>query len=101
LIGNILAEDNSGNKQYDLHLSIIDSDNDDTRTSSKMEFTARFPIGASYGGAFSNIPERVGSAPATDITVVRKIFVLTHSNIEIWKFRYRISSKQKQTSLIW
>lgn len=56
MIGNILAEDNS------------DSDNDDTRGSNKIAYTpAAFGIGASasYGGAFS-VPDRVGSAPATD-----------------------------------
>ena len=32
-----------------------------------------FGIGsnAPYGGAFSNIPDRVGSAPAIDLSVVR------------------------------
>lgn len=66
-----------------------------------MEFTARFGIGASYGGAFSNIPERVGSAPATDFTVVRFNFMVMSVNAEVWQFSIRFSIEQEQTTAIW
>lgn len=84
MIGNILAEDNSGTL-FEIHYLNLDSDNDDIR-GSKVGYSTAFRMGASapYGGAFS-IPDRVGSAPATDISVV----ILSHFYniiIEIWQF---------------
>ena len=48
-----------------------------------MDFTARFGMNASYGGAFSNIPERVGSAPATDFAAVRTNSIVVMLGVEI------------------
>lgn len=69
LIGNILAEDNSGNSQW--IKKNVDSENEDPKAN-RISFAAGFGIGQNslYGGAFSNVPERVGSAPATDFSVV-------------------------------
>src|SRR5207244_2759661 len=58
-------------------------------------------MGSSYGGAFSNVPERVGSAPATDITVVRNNFIVKLLTLEICQFWVGVSVKQKQTLVIW
>jgi hypothetical protein len=74
LIGNILAEDNSGTINSIPSLSYpsnLDSDNDDPKAG-RISYGGGFGIGqnALYGGAFNTIPERVGSAPATDISVV-------------------------------
>ena len=51
----------------------LDSDTEDTRGGSKIGFGGPFGlsgVSAPYGGAFSNIPDRVGSAPATDLSIV-------------------------------
>ena len=71
LIGNILAEENSG--KYLPFDGPLDSDQDEPKTFGKMTFASGYGIGGStapYGGAFNNIPDRVGSAPATDFALV-------------------------------
>ena len=52
--------------------SIIDSELEDSKAFGKIGFGGGFGIGvnAPYGGAFNNVPDRVGSAPVTDLSVV-------------------------------
>jgi hypothetical protein len=54
-------------------LLFIDSELEDSKGFGKLGFTGGFGLGSGtpYGGTFSNAPDRVGSAPATDLTVVR------------------------------
>ena len=66
-----MAEDNSGMLHF--FLISIDSENDDNRSATKIGFgagTFGLASNAPYMGAFSNIPDRVGSAPAVDLSVV-------------------------------
>jgi hypothetical protein len=51
----------------------LDSEVDDLKGYGKLGFGGGFGLGsnAPYGGAFNSIPDRVGSAPATDLSVVR------------------------------
>lgn len=51
---------------------IIDSELEDSKGFGKIGFSGGFGLGANapYGGAFNNVPDRVGSAPATDLNVV-------------------------------
>lgn len=74
LIGNILAEDNSGKVTRTLqYLPCVDSEGEDNRSAGKMGYLAGFgglPVTTPYMGAFSHIPDRVGSAPAVDLSVV-------------------------------
>ncbi len=55
----------------------LDSDADEPHTG-KLSYGGAFSIGtnAPYGGAFTNVPDRVGSAPAIDIGMVRLIHLL-------------------------
>ena len=77
LIGNILAEDNSGKHIYPLNQ--LDSENEDNRSVGKSGFGGGFPLHSAspYMGAFNNVPDRVGSAPAVDLSVVILFLVLT------------------------
>ena len=86
LIGNILAEDNSGTS-YFLY-SLLDSDSDDLR-GSKLNFGGAFGIGSNtpYGGAFNAVPDRVGSAPNLELNVVI-FYILSFNSIEIRKLRH-------------
>ena len=66
-----MAEENSGISLFSK--STLDSDQDEPKTFGKMTFSGGYGIGGStapYGGAFNNIPDRVGSAPATDFALV-------------------------------
>ena len=77
LIGNILAEDNSGNHSLVLNplwFPLIDSENEDSQAF-KMGGYVGFGMPSSnvYGGAFNNVPDRVSSAPATDLNIVRSV----------------------------
>ncbi len=77
MIGNILAEDNSGKlpslSMRSLILHNLDSDQDEPKSFGNHGFATGFGVNASYGRAFNAIPDRVGSAPATEIGVVRFI----------------------------
>ena len=68
-----------------------DSDNDD-KVANKLNYDQTFGVGAhAYGGAFNNqVPDRVGSAPATDINLVKllKLLIL----LEIWSIFKWITS---------
>ena len=50
----------------------IDSELEDSKGFGKIGFGSGFGlgVGAPYGGAFNTVPDRVGSAPATDLSVV-------------------------------
>ena len=60
---------------YDTILTLhshIDSELEDSKGFGKIGFGSGFGlgVGAPYGGAFNTVPDRVGSAPATDLSVV-------------------------------
>jgi len=50
--------------------TLVDSDQDEPKAFGKLGFASGFGANAPYGGAFNAIPDRVGSAPATDLGVV-------------------------------
>ena len=52
---------------------LVESDNDDNISAGKVGFSGGFglPSSSNYMGAFNSVPDRVGSAPAVDLGVVR------------------------------
>lgn len=69
-------------------MASIDSDNDDSKVFGSRGFAGGF---APYGGAFSNVPDRVGSAPATDLSVV--IFRVNLNDCTLEQVQAGISAK--------
>lgn len=88
-------------RSYILH--DLDSDQDEPKSFGNHAFGTGFGVSASYGRAFNAIPDRVGSAPATEIGVVSYISksIKLTLLLEIRSILTGFASKQKDIRVWW